>query len=169
MPRKYPFYPSWNGRKASPVVEWFLWACERRWGFHSLGVYQNRTMRGSENLSVHATGWAVDLGYPNTKDGRKAAVEAWDWLIANTKALRIAEIHDYSFRNPEQSRKDKTAWGRGYRCSRGEGERGIKLFNSQDNAGTPNGKWLHVEIENTWKNADEFEAAWRAIPKPGQQ
>lgn len=158
MPRKYPFYPAWNGRKASPVVEWFVKAMNRRWGFKNLGIYANRTMRSSENLSVHATGWACDIGYTD----RKTAVAAWDWLIAHTKELRIAEIHDYAYKAPGASK----AWGRGYRCSRGEGVKGVKVFTATDNAGTPGRKWLHVEIENTWKNAQEFEAAWRAIPKP---
>lgn len=158
MPRKYPFYPAWNGKKASPVIEWFVKAMRNRWGFTNLGIYANRTMRGSENLSVHATGWACDIGYTD----RKTAVAAWDWLIAHTKELRIAEIHDYAHKDPKQTK----AWGRGYRCSRGEGVKGIKIFTADDNAGTPGGKWLHVEIENTWKTAEEFQAAWKAIPKP---
>jgi hypothetical protein len=158
MPRKYPFYPSWNGRKASPVVEWFVMAMGRRWKFTNLGIYANRTMRNSENLSVHATGWACDIGYTD----RKTAVIAWDWLLANTKQLRIAEIHDYAYKAPGATK----AWGRGYRCSRGEGVKGVKIFTADDNAGTPGGKWLHVEIENTWASAAEFEAAWKAIPKP---
>lgn len=158
MPRKYPFYPAWNGKKASPVLKWFVKAMNRRWGFRNGGIYSNRTMRNSENLSVHATGWACDLIYTD----RKTAVAAWDWLIAHTKDLRIAEIHDYAYKAPGTTK----AWGRGYRCSRGEGVKGVKVFTADDNAGTPGGKWLHVEIENSWKNAQEFEAAWRAIPKP---
>ena len=158
MARKYPFYPSWNGRKASPVVERFVDLCRRRWKFTNMGIYANRTMRGSENLSVHATGWACDIGYTD----RKAAVQAWDWLLAHTKQLRIAEIHDYAYKDPKQSK----ACGRGYRCSRGEGAKGVKIFTADDNAGTPGGRWLHVEIENTWKSADEFEAMWRSLPKP---
>ena len=157
MPRKYPFYPSWNGKKASPVTVWFVKAMNRRWKFKNLGIYANRTMRGSENLSVHATGWACDIGYTD----RKVAVAAWDWLIANTKQLRIAEIHDYAYKAPGATK----AWGRGYRCSRGEGAKGVKVFTATDNAGTPGGKWLHVEIENTW-TLEEFQAAWKAIPKP---
>ncbi len=86
----------------------------------NLGIYANRTMRGSENLSVHATGWACDIGYTD----RKVAVAAFDWLIAHTKELRIAEIHDYAYKDPKQTK----AWGRGYRCSRGEGVKGIKIW-----------------------------------------
>jgi hypothetical protein len=158
MPRKYPFYPAWNGRKSSPVLVQFVKNMNRRWGFKNLGIYVNRSMRSSENLSVHATGWACDIGYTD----RKTAVIAWEWLLAHTKELRIAEIHDYAYKDPKQGK----AWGRGYRCSRGEGAKGVKIFTALDNAGTPGGRWLHVEIENTWKSAQEFQAAWKAIPKP---
>jgi hypothetical protein len=106
---------------------------------------------------VHASGWACDIGYTD----RKVALIAWDWLIAHTKELRIAEIHDYAYKAPGATK----AWGRSYRCSRGEGVKGVKV---QDGPalGSPGGKWLHVEIENSWKSAEEFQAAWKAIPKP---
>ena len=167
--RKYPFYPSWDGKATSPITKKFFDLCQRRWAFTNLGMYVNRPMRGSNNLSVHASGYAVDMGYPATRAGRAAAKQAWDWLIENSESLLLAEAHDYSFRNPAQPESDKTAWGRGYRCSRGPGQKGVKLFNSKDNAGTPGGVWLHVEISNEWDEqggAEAFEAAWRALPKP---
>ena len=83
-----------------------------------------------------------------------------------SEELRICEVHDYSYLNPKQDPKDKTAWGRGYRCSRGEGEKGVKVFTKTDNAGTPGGAWLHVEVSNDWESPEAFEAAWRALPKP---
>ena len=168
MPRKYPFYPAWDGKKADPVTLKFLDLCKRRWAFTNLGVYVNRQMRGSKNLSVHATGYAVDMGYPKTRAGRAKAVEAWNWFLEHSEELRICEIHDYSYRNPKQDPKDKTAWGRGYRCSRGEGTdpKSVKLFTRSENAGTPGGAWLHVEISNDWESPEAFEAAWRALPKP---
>ena len=164
MPRKYPYYPSFNGKQASPVTVWFVKAMNRRWGFTNMGIYSNRTMKNPKAiegdpkwLSVHATGWACDIGYTD----RKVALIAWDWLIAHTKELRIAEIHDYAYKAPGATK----AWGRSYRCSRGEGVKGVKV---QDGPalGSPGGKWLHVEIENSWKSAEEFQAAWKAIPKP---
>lgn len=167
--RKYPFYPSWDGQATSPITKKFYDLCKRRWAFTNLGMYQNRMMRGSKNLSVHASGFAVDMGYPATREGRAAAKQAWDWLIEHSEALLLAELHDYAYRNPAQPESDKTAWGRGYRCSRGPGVKGIKLFNSQDNAGTPGGVWLHAEISNEWDEqggAEAFEKAWRALPKP---
>ena len=166
MPRKYPFWPSWDGKATSPVIKNLFQRCNKRWGFTNLGMYVNRPMRGSKNLSVHATGWAIDLGYPKTRAGRAKAVEAWNWLIEHTEELRICEIHDYSYLNPKQDPKDKTAWGRGYRCSRGEGVKGVKVFTKTDNAGTPGGAWLHIEISNDWESPEAFEAAWRALPKP---
>ena len=164
--RKYPFYPAWNGEATSPITKKFYELCKKRWAFTNLGMYANRQMRGSKNLSVHATGFAVDMGYPATRAGRAAAKECWTWLVDNSEALLICEIHDYAFRNPAQPETDKTAWGRGYRCSRGAGQKGIKIFTSKDNAGTPGGAWLHVEISNAWETPAELEAAWKALPGP---
>jgi hypothetical protein len=164
--RKYPFYPSWDGKATSPITKKFFDLCQRRWAFTNLGMYVNRPMRGSKNLSVHASGYAVDMGYPATRAGRAAAKEAWEWLVNNSEELLLCELHDYSFRNPAQPESDKTAWGRGYRSSRGPGQKGVKLFTSKDNAGTPGGVWLHAEISNEWESPEAFEAAWRALPKP---
>ena len=158
MARKYLFYPAWNGGKASPVVKWFVTYCQKKWGFINLGIYVNRPMRNPAAkgaLSTHATGWACDLGYPSTKAGRRTAVTLWDWLIAHTEELRIAEIHDYRYGQ----------YGRGYRCSRGANEAGVRVYqNAKESAGF-GGNWLHVEIDNTWE-LEEFQEAWKAIPKP---
>ena len=156
MARKYPFWHAWDGKKASPVTEKFQDLCKRRWGFSNLGIYANRQMRGSNNLSVHATGFAVDIGYGTGKEARAKAVQAWDWFMKYTEELRICEVHDYAYGK----------WGRGYRCSRGIGAKGVKVFTATDNAGTPGGTWLHVEISNDWESAEAFEATWRALPKP---
>jgi hypothetical protein len=164
--RKYPFYPSWDGGATSPITKKFYDLCKRRWAFTNLGMYANRQMRGSKNLSVHASGFAVDMGYPATRAGRATAKEAWDWLIEHSEALLLCELHDYSFRNPAQPDTDKTAYGRGWRCSRGAQAKGIKVFTKDDNAGSFGGVWLHAEISNEWESAEAFEVAWRALPKP---
>jgi hypothetical protein len=104
------------------------------------------------------------MGYAD----RKKAVEAWNWFLANTAALGIEELHDYAF---DADKADKEAgWGRGYRCSRGEGSdpKSVKIYDEKDNAGSQGGKWLHVELSPEMaKDAAKFEAAWRALPKPG--
>jgi hypothetical protein len=163
--RKYPFYPSWDGKATSPITKKFFDLCQRRWAFTNLGMYVNRPMRGSKNLSVHASGYAVDMGYPATRAGRASAKEAWTWLIENSEALLLCELHDYAYRNPAQPDTDKTAYGRGWRCSRGAQEKGIKIFTKSDNAGSFGGVWLHAEISNEWESPEAFEAAWRALPK----
>jgi hypothetical protein len=114
-------------------------------------------MRGSSQLSVHASGRAVDLGYQN----RDNALTLWNFLLNNSAQLGIEEIHDYAYRWPQQDPKDATAWGAGYRCSRGEGLAGVKIFIAKDNAGTPGGRWLHVELApNFADDAKAFRAAW---------
>jgi hypothetical protein len=175
MPRKYPYYPAKDHGKARPGTEKLADLCNRRWKTKNLGIYVSRLMRNSHTvgktakdpgmekwLSVHATGAAVDIGY----DDRKVGVEMYDWFLKYTKELGIVEIHDYAF---DKNVKDgKPGYGRGFRCSRGEGKAGEKIFTESDNAGSFGGKWLHLELEPAMANDPErFEAAWRALPKPG--
>jgi hypothetical protein len=63
MTRKYPYYPSWDGKKTQPVTAKLVDLCNRRWKTTNLGTYVNRQMRGSNNLSVHATGFAADIKF----------------------------------------------------------------------------------------------------------
>lgn len=142
----------------------------KRWGFTNLGAYTYRVMNNPKakadptnpkSLSVHSTGRACDLGY---KD-RKAAEQAWEWMLANAAALGIEEIHDYAF-DPDGGGPGKP-WGRGFRCSRGEGARGVKIYDERVNAGTPGGKWLHFELSPEMAdNPAKLEAAWNKIAPP---
>ena len=142
--------------------------CAKRWGFTNLGIFANRSMKNPKAvagdprwLSVHATGRAVDMGYSD----RAKAVEAWDWLLANAATLGIEEIHDYAF---DANTNDKVlGWGRGFRCSRGEGAKGVKVYDAKVNAGSQGGRWLHVELSPAMADdAVAFVAAWRAASKP---
>lgn len=171
MPRAYTGNKDGLSKQgAKPGTEKLVEFCKKRWGFSNLGIFANRRMNNSAAaadpnnpkwLSVHATGRACDIGYTD----RRIAEQAWDWFIANTAALGIEEIHDYAY-DPDGAGKKK-AWGRGYRCSRGEGVKGIKIFNETDNAGTPGGKWLHIELSPEMAaDAAKFEAAWKSIAKP---
>ena len=175
MPRKYPYYPSFDGKGAQPGTEKLVELCGKRWKATNMGIYVARLMRNSHTegkkmsdpgmekwMSVHATGAACDIGYSD----RKIGVAMWDWFLANTEALGIVEIHDYAY--DATATDKKPGYGRGFRCSRGEGVKGVKIFTADDNAGSFGGKWLHIELDQTMaKDAAKFEAAWRAIPKPG--
>ena len=158
MPRKYPYYPvTTPGTGKLAGTEKFVDLCKRRWGFTNLGTFVVRNIRGGKTLSVHSLGVAGDIGYPKTRAGRAQAKEAWDWFIEHSEALGLCELHDYAFGD----------YGRGYRCSRGEGQKGVKIFTATDNAGSIGGAWLHFELEMDWaKDAKALEAAWRALPKP---
>jgi hypothetical protein len=174
MPRKYPYYPSFDGKKAGAGVEWFVAACGRRWKATNMGIYSPRLMRNSKTagkkigdpgmekfLSVHATGAACDIGYSD----RKVGLAMWNWFIAHTVELGIVEIHDYAFDNNATDKNP--GFGRGFRCSRGENSAGVKIFTKDDNAGSFGGKWLHLEFEPEFaKDAAKMEAAWKSIPKP---
>ena len=176
MARKYSYYPAFDGKKAQPGTEKLVELCGKRWKTSNMGIYSARLMRNSKTagkkigdpgmekyLSVHATGAACDVGYTD----RKVGVEMWNWFIKYTKELGIEEIHDYAF---DANPKDKNqGYGRGFRCSRGESEAGVKIFSESDNAGSFGGKWLHLELSPEMaKDAAKFEAAWRALPKPGE-
>ena len=158
MPRKYPYYPvTTPGTGKLAGTEKFVDLCKRRWGFTNLGTFVVRNIRGGKTLSVHSLGVAGDIGYPKTRAGRAQAKEAWDWFIEHSEALGLCELHDYAFGD----------YGRGYRCSRGEGQKGVKIFTATDNAGSNGGAWLHFELEmDLAKDAKALEAAWRALPKP---
>jgi hypothetical protein len=176
MTRKYPYYPAKDGGKAGAGTEWFVAACGRRWKTKNLGIYSNRLMRNSKTagkkpsdpgmekwLSVHATGAAADIGYTD----RKIGVAMWDWFLANAAALGIVEIHDYAY--DANASDKKPGYGRGFRCSRGEGSKGVKIYDAKENAGSFGGKWIHIELEPEFaKDAAKMEAAWRALPKPGE-
>jgi hypothetical protein len=176
MPRKYSYYPSFDGKGAQPGTVKLAELAKKRWKASNLGIYSPRLMRNSHTkgkkmsdpgmekwMSVHATGAAIDLGYRR----RKVGVAMWDWFLAHTKELGIEEMHDYAF--DRNIRDRKPGYGRGFRCSRGENEAGVKIFTKDDNAGSFGGKWLHLELSPEMaKDAVKFEAAWRALPKPGK-
>lgn len=170
MPRKYPYYPSFDGKKAKPGTEKLVELCGKRWKTKNLGIYAARLMRNSKTegkkigdpgmekyLSVHATGAACDIGYPD----RKTGVAMWEYFLKYTKELGIVEIHDYAF---DANVKDgKPGYGRGFRCSRGEGAAGVKQFTESDNAGSFGGQWLHIELdEEMANNPQKLEEFFRA-------
>lgn len=171
MPRKYPYFPAFDGKKSQPGTVALVKLCEAKWKAKNLGIYSNRLMRNSQTagkklgdpgmekfLSVHATGAACDVGYPN----RKVGLEMWEFFINHTKELGIVEIHDYAF--DTNATDKKPGFGRGYRCSRGEGMAGVKNYNEKENAGSFGGQWLHFELDPEMaKDAKKFEAAFRAV------
>ena len=75
MPRKYSYYPSFDGKKAQPGTVKLADLCKRRWKTQNLGIYSPRLMRNSKTegkkigdagskkyLSGHASGAAVHIG-----------------------------------------------------------------------------------------------------------
>ena len=180
MPRKYPYLPAFDNKKAQPGTEWLANACVRRWKCRVGGIYAFRLMRNSHTknlkvgdpgwekwLTVHATGAAADIHYPNETVAR----EMWDWFLGSSVIdgkevqhsahLGICEIHWYAFGK----------FGAGYRCSRGEGKSGVVVYKSaEESAGSFDGNpdWLHIELSPEMaKDAARFELAWRSLPKPG--
>jgi hypothetical protein len=104
------------------------------WNNGSWGV---RNMRGSDDqLSVHATGRAVDLSYRKSEQhpnaNRKASIAFIDIVTANANALGLECILDYFPKD----------FGRGWRCDR----QAWKKYSKPEIHGAPGGDWLHIEI-----------------------
>jgi hypothetical protein len=135
-----PYTGNSDGAAAGPragMDEWIRQAVKYSngaiWNNGSWGV---RNMRSSENLSVHATGRAVDLSYRKTDKyqtaNRKGAVAFLNIVIANANALGVECVLDYF----------PTKFGRGWRCDR---QRWF-AYSKPTLAGSPGGDWHHYEI-----------------------
>ena len=104
------------------------------------GTWGVRKMRGKEDLSVHATGRAVDLSYRRMADGRgkpqgrRHAQTLLHWLTQNADALGIEMMIDYAV----------PKYGRGYRCDRG----GWKTYTKKTvtGGGSFSSDWVHIEL-----------------------
>ncbi len=155
--RPYPYYPAKPGKGKLPGTEWFVHACNRRWGFKNLGTYVLRDIRGKPGqVSVHATGAALDIGFNGAKPDTIA--EAWNWFMDHTRELGIVEAHWYT--------KPGTKYGIGYRCSRGEGDAGIIQWTATNNGGK-GGQWFHIELSPEMAASEKkISEAWRSLPKP---
>lgn len=107
-------------------------------------------------MSVHASGRGVDVG----SNDPKVLAAVFEFLVDNADELFIEEAHHYAFKAPGASK----AWGRGYRCSRANKDRGIVNWDAKNNGGTPGGLWIHYEVA---PHADPkiLEANFRATKK----
>ena len=82
-----------------------------RWpATRTLGIYNNRTIRGSTSLSIHAEGRAVDIGVPITTEGEQVGNQIADWATTHAPQLGI----QYLIWNQRSWRHD-----RGWRPYRG--------------------------------------------------
>ena len=144
MTRKYPYYPAWDGGKTQPITTKALELLGKRYGVKSLGAYVNRDMRDKPGeKSVHSTGFACDFSY---KDEAQARV-IWDYLLKYSAELGVCELHWYRFGE----------FGAGYRCSRGEGKAGVKIYKNRAESAGVGGQWLHLEL------AEQDSAAWETF------
>lgn len=149
MARKYEFYPAWDGGQASPIILKVVDLAGKRWRAKNLGTYVNRDMRDKPgNKSVHATGYAADLG------GDMATLQAmWAWFLKHSEQIGLNELHFYKMPG--------TKYGAGYRCSRGEGEKGVLRYKTAEESAGTGGLWLHIEISQKTDPA-QYETYFRA-------
>ena len=133
-----PYTGNSDGAAAGPragMDEWIRQAIKHGGGaFWNNGSYGVRPKRGSESLSVHATGRAVDLSYrPSEKQptaNRKATIAFINIVLANANELGVECVLDYI-----------APFGRGWRCDRQKWQK----YTKETIHGVP-GDWLHVEI-----------------------
>lgn len=105
-------------------------------GSRDLGIYANRTVRGGQARSVHATGRAADIG-----GDRETVKKIIDWLYQHRRELQIEAVHDYiGAWIPTQG------FGAGYRCDRDRGGlfSGWKVYESPTIG--RGGSWTHYEL-----------------------
>jgi hypothetical protein len=146
--RPYEFYPAWDGKHASPIILKVIELAEKRWKAKNLGSYVNRQMRDKPFLSTHATGYAADLG------GDIKTLEAmWAWYLKHSAQIGLQELHFYKMPG--------TKYGAGYRCSRGEGDKGVLRYKTAEESAGTGGLWLHIEISQKTDPA-VFETYFRA-------
>ena len=137
-----------NSDGASPshlpgMDEWIRQAIKYGAGaFWNNGSYGVRPKRGSESLSVHATGRAVDLSYRMSEKhpiaNRKGSIAFINIVLANANELGVECVLDYF----------PKAFGRGWRCDR----QAWKSYSKPEIHGAPGGDWLHVEIAPAFVN-----------------
>lgn len=135
-----PYTGNSDGAAAGPragMDEWIRQAIKYGAGaFWNNGSWGVRDMRGSENLSVHATGRAVDLSYRKSdkqpKANRKSTIAFIDIVTANANALGLECVLDYF---PQ-------SFGRGWQCTR----QAWSKYSKPTIHGAPGGDWIHVEI-----------------------
>lgn len=151
-------YTGFNGVAKGVKGSTAQWIIEARRSsgniLHNLGAYAVRPMRGKKDMSVHATGRAVDLGYsrkpgsPQPDWGRDAIMPWLDRIVANANLLGVECILDY---NPAPH-------GRGWRCDRQD----WIVYRMKTITGAPGGQWFHVEL-NPDITANEVRAAFRHV------
>ena len=135
-----PYTGNSDGASSGPragMDEWIRQAVKYGGGaFYNLGSWGIRNMKGSDNLSVHACGRAVDLGYTKSDKhptaNRKGAVAFLNIVTANANALGLECVLDYF---PQK-------FGRGWRCDR----QAWKSYSKPEIHGAPGGLWHHYEI-----------------------
>lgn len=154
MATKKPYRPAKTPAKGPKAgVETCSRLARRRWGFSDLGTWVVRDMRNQPGkMSQHAAALALDLGYPATTAGRKAALEACTWFAFYADELGISLINDYMHGQ----------YGRTWLCDRAswkthtEATIGIRYHG------------LHIELHSASANlsAAAYEKIWRSLPRP---
>jgi len=94
------------------------------------GTWGVRPIRGSDRMSVHSTGRAMDVSWRG--GDRQVANEVINTIAANAAVFGVELIIDY-FPKP---------YGRAYKCTRDAWQK----YTKKTVGGAPNGDWYHIEL-----------------------
>ena len=130
MSRPYTGTKDGVARGARPGTKQFQALMVYLFQMRSLGIYANRSVRGSSSLSVHATGRAADLGGSDEK-----IIRAINFLVDFADELGVEAVHDYG------NRVMPGKYGAAWKCDRD----GWKVYTAPT-IGSPGAKWVHYEI-----------------------
>jgi hypothetical protein len=120
------------------------------------GTWAVRDIKGKPGqMSVHATGRAMDLSYRKTDSkgvarGRNMSKQFIDKVVAHANQLGVQMIIDYW---PQP-------FGRAWRCDR----QAWKAYETKTVTGAPGGDWWHIELSpGMADNPDLVKAAFKAV------
>lgn len=152
-------YYNWSQNKATDKVKYRrespnMLACKdyliKRFGGVSVGIFARRNKRGSQDVSTHSFGAALDWRYST----RKAGETACKTLVRHSKEWGIQMVIDYV---------GCTIWTpkSGWKPLKPDSVKGY---------GQAWAKWLHIETtKSSWSNATPFVDRVIGVNTPAQK
>jgi len=112
------------------------------------GTWSVRPIRGSDRMSVHSTGRAMDLSWRGKN--RIVANDVIEFIVVNADVLGVELVIDYWPR----------PYGRAYKCTR----KGWLKYTKKTVSGAPQGDWYHIELSPEFAdNPEKVRQAFRSL------
>ena len=102
-------YASYDSGREAPGTRLLFQTIEKGWpGVKLLGIYARRSIRGSDRLSLHAEGRAVDFTPPNAEAREHIA----QWAVDNAQTLGVQEVIIYETKKIWTTARSAEGWRR---------------------------------------------------------